>query len=142
MRLLIALFAGALFGSGLFISGMTDTAKVTGWLDIFGNWDPTLAFVLGGAILPMFVAWRFTKGRAPLTAERFPTPSDAPVDRRLVIGSLMFGAGWGLSGLCPGPAMATLGYGGALHWLFFAAMLAGMLLAPMVQHRFFERDAD
>ena len=137
MRALIALFAGALFGSGLFVSGMTDTAKVIGWLDIFGNWDPTLAFVLGGAIVPMFVAWCLTTGRKPITAEVFPKPSDTPIDKRLIIGSLMFGAGWGLSGLCPGPAMASLGYGGALHWVFFAAMLAGMWLTPAISKRYF-----
>ena len=135
MRLFIALFAGALFGTGLFLSGMTDTAKVIGWLDIFGSWDPTLAFVMGGAIVPMFFAWRLTKGRQPLTTDVFPQPSDAPLDKRLVLGSLMFGAGWGLTGLCPGPAMATLGYGGLLHWLFFAAMLAGMLLSPHLSRR-------
>ena len=140
MRNLISLLSGAVFGAGLFISGMTDTSKVQGWLDIFGAWDPTLAFVLGGAIIPMFFAWRITPGRRPLTATLFPPQPPVRIDTRLAVGSLLFGAGWGLSGLCPGPAMASLGYGGALHWVFFAAMLAGMLIAPYFT-RLLERPA-
>ncbi len=136
MRNLISLLAGAVFGAGLFISGMTDTAKVQGWLDIFGNWDPTLAFVLGGAILPMFVAWRMTPGRRPLTATLFPPQPPVRIDARLAVGSALFGAGWGLSGLCPGPAMASLAYGGSLHWIFFAAMVAGMVLTPSLLRMF------
>ncbi len=132
MRNLISLLSGAVFGAGLFISGMTDTSKVQGWLDIFGQWDPTLAFVLGGAIIPMFIAWRLTPGRRPLTTTLFPPQPPVRIDTRLAVGSLLFGAGWGLSGLCPGPAMASLGYGGPMHWVFFAAMLAGMLIAPYV----------
>ncbi len=100
-RLILAFIAGGLFGSGLFISGMTDTSKVQGWLDVFGNWDPTLAFVMGGAILPMAVAWAFTKGRKPLVGGEFPTPPEPKLGRNLVAGSVMFGAGWGLAGLCP-----------------------------------------
>ncbi|MCV2893881.1 DUF6691 family protein [Lentibacter sp. XHP0401] len=132
MRLMFSLLSGMLFGAGLFISGMTDTTKVQGWLDIFGAWDPTLAFVLGGAIIPMFFAWRMTKGRRPVTTPQFPPQPPVKIDRRLAIGSLLFGAGWGLSGLCPGPAMASLGYGGVFHWVFFAAMLVGMWLTPHI----------
>lgn len=132
MRLVIALIAGGLFGLGLHLSGMTDTARVQGFLDIFGNWDPTLAFVMGGAILPVAVAWRLTKGRKPLAGGMFPPRPTTEITRRLVIGSVLFGIGWGLVGLCPGPAMASLGYGGTSGLVFFVAMLIGMASAPRV----------
>lgn len=135
MRLIFAFIAGGLFGTGLFLSGMTDTAKVQGWLDIFGNWDPTLAFVMGGAILPMAIAWLLVPGRKPLTGGSFPAPPEPRLGRNLVLGSVMFGMGWGLAGLCPGPAVASLSYGGAGHWMFFVAMLAGMVLAPPLRAR-------
>lgn len=131
-RILISLIAGALFGAGLFISGMTDTTKVQGWLDVFGNWDPTLAFVMGGAILPMMVAWHLTKDRSPVAGGTFPSFAKTEVDRRLVVGSVLFGMGWGLAGLCPGPAIASLTYNGAGGFIFLAAMLAGMLAAPPI----------
>lgn len=136
MQLVFAAIAGALFGMGLLISGMTDTAKVQGWLDIFGAWDPTLAFVMGGAILPMALAWRIAarRDRAVLGG---PLP-DAPapqLGRKLVLGSVMFGMGWGLVGLCPGPVVASLGYGGWGVWLFGGAMLGGMLLSPRIAAR-------
>ncbi|WP_299639766.1 DUF6691 family protein [uncultured Ruegeria sp.] len=130
MRLIIALLAGSLFGAGLLISGMTDTTKVQGWLDVFGNWDPTLAFVMGGAILPMLVAWRLTIGRKALTGDDFPPPARPEVDQRLIVGSVLFGMGWGLAGLCPGPAMASLTYGGLGGLVFLIAMVAGMFMAP------------
>ena len=130
MRYLIAAIAGGLFGAGLFISGMTDTTKVQGWLDVFGAWDPTLAFVMGGAILPMMVAWRMTEHRKPLTGVEFPGRTAPQIDRRLVLGSVAFGAGWGLAGLCPGPAIASLSYGGIGGFVFLAAMLIGMGAAP------------
>lgn len=136
MRILVAIVAGGLFGSGLFVSGMTDTRKVQGWLDVFGDWDPTLAFVMGGAIIPMAVAWRMISLRAaPLSGGSFPVRPDPVIDHRLVIGSVLFGMGWGLAGLCPGPAIASLSYGGAGGVVFMAAMLIGMGAAPRVgQH--------
>ena len=130
MRSVYAFLAGSLFGTGLLISGMTDTTRVQGWLDVFGNWDPTLAFVMGGAILPMLLAWRLTRVRAPLVGGTFPAPSVAKLDRRLIIGSVLFGIGWGLAGLCPGPALASLSYGGAGGIVFLIAMIAGMFAAP------------
>lgn len=132
MRLLLAFLAGGLFGGGLLISGMTDTRKVQGWLDVFGAWDPTLAFVMGGAILPMAVAWRFTRRGAPLAGGSYPAPPDPVFDRRLILGSVLFGAGWGLAGLCPGPSIASLSYGGSGCLVFLAAMIAGMAVAPVV----------
>ena len=135
MRAFSSFLVGALFGLGLLISGMTDTTKVQGWLDIFGDWDPTLAFVMGGAIIPMAIAWRFTRGRRPVLAESFPTPPEPKIGRNLVIGSTMFGMGWGLSGLCPGPAVASLSFGGIGGAAFLIAMVAGMMIAPAIRSR-------
>ncbi len=132
-RMFLALIAGGLFGAGLFISGMTDTSKVQGWLDVFGNWDPTLAFVMGGAIIPMAIAWLLTNGRKPFVGGEFPSPPEPKLGRNLVLGSILFGIGWGLAGLCPGPSVASLSYGGWPHWVFFAAMIAGMALAPLAR---------
>lgn len=132
MRILLSLIAGALFGGGLFVSGMTDTAKVQGWLDVFGNWDPTLAFVMGGAMIPMFIAWRLTPGRKPLAGGEFPTLPRPELDHRLITGSVLFGMGWGLAGLCPGPAIASITYNGIGGVVFMVAMLAGMLAAPPI----------
>jgi len=135
MRNLMAFFAGGLFGAGLYLSGMTDTRKVQGWLDIFGDWDPTLAFVMGGAIVPMAVAWALTRGRRPVLGASFPARPEPRLGRNLVIGSVLFGAGWGLSGLCPGPSLASLSWGGANGWVFLAAMIGGMIAAPPVKAR-------
>ena len=132
MRILLSLIAGGLFGAGLFISGMTDTTKVQGWLDVFGNWDPTLAFVMGGAVIPMFFAWRLTHGRKPLVGGDFPTLPRPELDHRLITGSVLFGMGWGLAGLCPGPALASLTYNGWGGLIFLAAMSAGMLASAPI----------
>jgi hypothetical protein len=134
-RMLLALTSGCLFGSGLLISGMTDTAKVQGWLDILGAWDPTLAFVMGGAIIPMAVAWRYSKNKAPLFADKFPTQAGQKVNRDLIAGSVLFGMGWAVAGLCPGPAVAALGFGGTGVSIFFASMLIGMLAAKPISKR-------
>ena len=127
MRAFFALLAGALFGLGLTVSGMTDTAKVQGWLDLFGAWDPTLAFVLGGAILPMLLAWRIAaRRRVAVLGGDLPTAPNPTIDTRLLAGSALFGFGWALAGLCPGPALAVLSYGGGDALLFGAAMALGM----------------
>lgn len=135
MRALFAFIAGGLFGAGLLISGMTDTTKVQGWLDIFGTWDPTLAFVMGGAIIPMAIAWQVTRGRRPVLGGEFPAPPEPRIGHNLVVGSILFGAGWGLAGLCPGPALASITYGGIGGLVFLGAMIAGMLAAPPVRTR-------
>ena len=130
MRGLHAFIAGSLFGTGLLISGMTDTTKVQDWLDVFGNWDPTLAFVMGGAILPILVAWRLTRSRAPMVGGNFPAPPCIELGRRLIVGSLLFGVGWGLAGLCPGPSMVSLSYGETGGIVLMIAMIVGMIAAP------------
>jgi uncharacterized membrane protein YedE/YeeE len=136
IRAFFAAISGGLFGIGLLISGMTDTTKVQGWLDIFGDWDPTLAFVLGGAILPMMVAWKVTTKRARATlGTPFPVKPDTRIGHNLVVGSVLFGTGWGLAGLCPGPALASISWGGMGGLVFLIAMLAGMLAAPPIRLR-------
>lgn len=131
MRLIAAFFIGGLFGVGLLISGMTDTRKVIGWLDIFGDWDPTLAFVMGGAIIPMAIAWQIAARRAaPALGGTFPSPPEPRLGRNLVLGSVLFGMGWGLAGLCPGPAIASVTWGGTGGAVFLVAMILGMVAAP------------
>lgn len=130
MRLPLSFLAGGLFGIGLYLSGMTDTRKVQGWLDVFGDWDPTLAFVMGGAIIPMAIAWQLTRSRKPLAGGTFPAPPKHEIGHRLILGSVLFGMGWGLAGLCPGPAMASLSFGGWGGALFLVSMGAGMMAAP------------
>lgn len=125
----IALFAGALFGAGLAVSGMADPQRVRGFLDLFGAWDPTLAFVMGGALIPMAIAWRIQKRMmAPVSAPRFALPTHRDLDIRLIGGSALFGVGWGIAGLCPGPAIADLAIAPVPAAIFVAAMLGGMIL--------------
>lgn len=127
-QILVALVAGALFGAGLAFSGMADPARVQGFLDLFGRWDPTLAFVMGGAMIPMAVAWvvqrRLDK---PFADAHFSLPGTSLIDRKLVIGAVLFGAGWGISGLCPGPGLADLAINPLPALAFVAALLAGMI---------------
>jgi len=136
MRNLFAFVAGGFFGAGLYTSGMTDTTKVQGWLDVFGEWDPTLAFVMAGAILPMALAWAVVRRRsAPVLGGTFPPKPASVIDRNLMLGSTMFGAGWGLVGLCPGPSLASISYAGLGGVIFLLSMVAGMFVAPPVKAR-------
>lgn len=129
MQILMALIAGLTFGIGLIVSGMTNPAKVIGFLDLAGKWDPSLAFVMGGAILVGVVAFGFARKRErSLLGAVMRLPTATHIDRRLVLGSLAFGAGWGLAGYCPGPALASLASGGVKPVIFTLAMLAGMAL--------------
>lgn len=126
---LLALASGMLFGAGLAVSGMVDPHRVHAFLDLFGHWDPTLAFVMGGAMLPMALAWRWrAKSQKPWAAETFSLPATTGLDRKLAAGAVLFGIGWGISGLCPGPAIADLALNPARAGLFIAAMLIGMAL--------------
>ena len=136
MRSVVSAIAGGLFGTGLMLSGMTDTVKVQGFLDVLGDWDPTLAFVMGGAIIPMVIAWRIAAARrSPALGGTFPNPPSDKLSRGLATGSVLFGMGWGLAGLCPGPALASLSYGGLGGLVFVAAMAAGIFAAPPVARR-------
>lgn len=138
MRAGFAALAGGLFGAGLLVSGMTDTTRVQGWLDVFGSWDPTLAFVLGGAILPMAIAWRIAaRHKTSVLGTPLPAAPSDRLDPALIAGSVLFGAGWALAGLCPGPAIASLTFGGWGGVAFLSAMLAGMLAAPALSRRLF-----
>lgn len=136
MHIVIALLVGLLFGVGLIVSGMTDPAKVIGFLDLAGNWDPSLGLVMGGAILVGLVAFRFASGRTrSLLGDVMRLPTASQIDRRLVLGGLAFGAGWGLAGYCPGPALASLAGGSTKTWLFVVAMLAGMAIFELLERR-------
>ena len=127
MHIFIALVAGLVFGIGLIISGMTDPSKVIGFLDLAGRWDPSLGVVMGGAILVGVVAFQFAKGREKsLLGDVMRLPTARQIDRRLVLGGLAFGTGWGLAGYCPGPALVAAAQGGTQALTFVAAMLAGM----------------
>ena len=129
MRIGAALLSGVLFGLGLALSGMMDPAHVLGFLDLFGSWDPTLVFVLGGAVgmsaISVLTARHMTQ---PLLVKRFDLPTKTRIDRPLILGASLFGIGWGLSGFCPGPALASVSLGLPKSLLFVVAMMVGMLL--------------
>lgn len=129
MQIIFALLAGLVFGLGLIVSGMSDPSKVIGFLDLAGEWNPSLGFVMAGAIAVGVIAFRFASRREKAIlggVMRLPTAKD--IDRRLVLGGLAFGAGWGLAGFCPGPALVNLATGSSQTLIFVAAMLAGMAI--------------
>lgn len=133
MKALVGLLCGIVFGVGLAMSGMTDTAKVLGFLDVTGQWVPDLAFVMGGAVLVTLVAFRFVlKMQRPVLNPRFSLPGTTVIDGRLVGGAAIFGIGWGVYGYCPGPALAALTYLDQQTAMFVVAMLVGMALANKV----------
>lgn len=136
VRIPIALIAGLLFGAGLACSGMSDPTRVRAFLDLFGGrWDSTLAFVMGGAIAPMALAWVIRRRmETPLADSRFSLPDAREITARLIGGSAIFGIGWGIAGLCPGPAIADLAIRPTLAAPFVIAMLAGFAV-----HRFIDR---
>ena len=128
MQRISEFLVGLIFGIGLILSGMTDPGKVIGFLDLFGNWDPSLAFVMGGAILVGAFAFTVAKKRTTsVLGGAMQLPTARHVDKRLILGSLAFGAGWGLAGFCPGPALVSLGAGEVKAAVFVLAMLIGML---------------
>ena len=133
MQALLAGLCGVVFGVGLAVSGMTNPAKVLAFLDAFGRWDPTLAFVMGGALAVSTLGFAAARRRArPWLAGSFAVPTRRDIDPRLVGGSVLFGVGWGLVGLCPGPALANLARGSTEVALFVGAMLAGVVLHRLV----------
>ena len=136
MRNLFALAAGLLFGIGLIAGGMTDPAKVQGFLDLFGAWDPSLALVMGGAVAVSLAGFALAHRRSrSWCGDRFEWPSATAIDARLVGGGVIFGIGWGLGGFCPGPALVALGGGMPEAAIFSAAMLVGMV----IHDRFIQR---
>jgi uncharacterized membrane protein YedE/YeeE len=127
---LAALGSGALFGAGLAISTMTDRSVVLGFLDVFGDWDPTLAFVMGGAVAVTAIAFRLVLRRVgPVLGGEFHVPANDVIDRRLITGAAIFGIGWGLAGFCPGPALVGAAAGLVDAWIFLPAMVAGSFMA-------------
>lgn len=133
-HILSALLVGLIFGVGLILGGMTNPAKVIGFLDLFGNWDPSLAFVMGGAISVGLLAFRIAGGRpTSLLGEPMRLPTRDDIDKRLIVGSLVFGAGWGLAGFCPGPALVALGTGSLKATIFAASMLTGMAVFELIE---------
>jgi uncharacterized protein len=137
MAIFLQFAVGLVFGLGLLLSGMSDPAKVLNFLDLggiaAGSWDPSLAFVMAGAVAVAFAGFRLVLRRSqPLFAEKFHLPTKRELDFRIVSGPAIFGIGWGLAGFCPGPALTALGFGSRAAFLFVAAMLAGMWLARFI----------
>ena len=136
MTVVAALFAGLLFGIGLMVSGMANPAKVLGFLDLAGRWDPSLAFVMAGAIAIGSLAFLIAKRRKhSFLGLSVQLPASTAVTLRLVLGSAVFGVGWGLAGFCPGPALVALGAGFPKAWGFVAAMLAGMTVFELFERK-------
>ncbi|WP_227546060.1 DUF6691 family protein [Marinobacter fonticola] len=132
MKLVFGYLSGLLFGLGLAIGGMTDPQRVQGFLDVFGNWDPTLIFVMGGAVVTAFIGYRWVfRRQRPLFAETFKLPTRRDIDTRLLVGAAVFGIGWGLSGYCPGPAFASVS---GVTWPL-AALLLSMVFGWWVARR-------
>lgn len=135
-RFIIPLLSGTIFGAGLVLGGMTDPARVRGFLDLFGAWDPTLAFVMGGALIVMAIAWVVQKRLThPLFAEKFTLPGTQDLNPKLIGGAALFGIGWAIAGLCPGPGIAALVIEPGSAAIFVATMFLGMALV-----RFTEKD--
>jgi uncharacterized membrane protein YedE/YeeE len=136
MPVITSLLAGLVFGFGLIVSGMADPAKVLGFLDLAGAWDPSLAFVMGGAIGVGVVAFFFARKRTvSFLGAEMKMPTARHIDRRLVLGGLTFGVGWGVAGFCPGPALVAFGMGEVKAAVFVAAMLTGMGIFELIERR-------
>ena len=136
MFIFTSLLAGLVFGLGLIVSGMANPAKVLGFLDLTGNWDPSLALVMGGAIGISFFAFLFAQKRSrSLIGADMRLPAGRDIDRRLVVGGLLFGVGWGIAGFCPGPGLVALGMGEVKALIFVASMLTGMIVFEFLERR-------
>ena len=134
MRIIMAFIAGLIFGLGLILSGMTNPSKVIGFLDLAGSWDPSLAFVMSGAIFVGVIAFRFAKvGQKSFLGDVMHLPTASQIDLRLVLGALVFGVGWGLAGYCPGPALTSIAQGGSKPLIFVAAMICGMAIFEIIE---------
>ena len=127
MRIASSFIVGLVFGLGLVVSQMVNPAKIVGFLDIAGNWDPSLLIVMSSALVTTFLGYKFILGREkPVLEAAFQIPTKTIIDRPLLVGASIFGIGWGLSGLCPGPGISAAAVGGVAPWAYLAAMLAGM----------------
>ena len=136
MRLISAFIVGLIFGVGIAISGMINPAKVLNFFDVAGTWDPSLIFVMGGALITTFIGYRVVLRRpAPLVEEQFQLPAGTKIDARLIGGSAVFGLGWGIAGFCPGAALPALGAGKGEVFAFVAALMAGIWVARLIQTR-------
>lgn len=136
MRTLIAFAMGLLFGLGLVVSGMTSPDKVLGFLDLAGQWNPSLAFVMGGAVITALPLFRLSRSKAkPLAGQAFDSPATTRIDARLIGGAALFGVGWGLAGICPGPALVDFAIDPGASLIFVAAMVAGLVFSSRVLRR-------
>lgn len=136
MRILAAYLIGLVFGVGIAIGGMANPAKVLNFFDVAGTWDPSLIFVMGGALVTTFIGYKLVFGRsAPIMEGSFQVPANRTIDLKLVGGSAVFGIGWGIAGFCPGGALPALGTGRWEVFVFTAALLAGVFLAKYIQSR-------
>jgi len=136
MGIVVPALVGLIFGIGLIVSGMADPAKVLGFLDLAGRWDPSLAFVMAGAIAVGLAGFGVARRRTvSLLGDTMKLPTSRQIDRRLIGGGLLFGVGWGVAGFCPGPALTALGMGNAKAAVFTVAMLAGMLIFEGLERR-------
>ena len=136
MRLVTALLVGLIFGLGISVSGMANPAKVLNFFDLAGTWDPSLAFVMAGALAVAIPGYRLVLARpAPAFEDRFQLPDTRVIDRRLILGSATFGIGWGIAGFCPGGALPAIGTGDSAVFLFLAALIGGLLGARVLQAR-------
>lgn len=137
MRLFIsALIIGMIFGAGIAISGMANPAKVLNFFDLFGTWDPSLAVVMGSALVTAFVGYRLVFGAfpKPILREEFAIPKNITIDFRLISGAAVFGIGWGISGFCPGGSIPALGLGEGSAYVFFLAMILGIVVARVLNN--------
>jgi hypothetical protein len=133
VQAITAFIVGLVFSIGLGIAGMTQPVKIIGFLDFFGTWDPSLLFVMMGAMVMYFMFYRVVRGTAPILTEYFQIPTRRQIDGRLVVGSAMFGVGWGIAGFCPGPALASIGNAANGALVFAASMIGGMYLFAAVE---------
>ena len=134
MRLFLTYFIGLIFGIGILISGMANPAKVLNFFDVAGTWDPSLMFVMGGALVTTFIGYRLTLGRnAPLFGAEFSLQTARQLDAKLLGGSAFFGVGWGIAGFCPGGELPALGTGRSEVLIFVVALIAGILIAKLIQ---------
>jgi uncharacterized membrane protein YedE/YeeE len=133
MQTIISLIAGLIFGYGLVLSGMSNPAKVMNFLDLTGSFDPSLIFVMLGAVVTTFIGYRLVwRMERPFVSGEFQMPLKSEIDGRLIVGPILFGVGWGLVGLCPGPALASLTFGGLSALIFFIALIVGMLVSKFI----------